>query len=102
MVGTGALALLGKAEGAGLALPGEGKASENLIATYQYQQGGRQEDDVRLFTVVHRGCMRYSTHKLKQERLRLGIRITFHTMWALKQWNRLAREVVQFLSLKVF
>jgi len=40
MVGAGVLALSGKAEGARLVHPGEGKASEKPIATYQYQWGG--------------------------------------------------------------
>ncbi|KFV11622.1 hypothetical protein N340_04220, partial [Tauraco erythrolophus] len=40
--------------------------------------------------------------KLKEGRFRLDIRKKFFTMWMMKHWNRLPREVVDAPSLKVF
>ncbi|KFZ62378.1 hypothetical protein N338_02645, partial [Podiceps cristatus] len=40
--------------------------------------------------------------KLKEGRFRRDIRKTFFTLWVVKRWNRLPREVVDVTSLETF
>ena len=90
--------LWGKAERVGLAQPGEG-CRETLL---QYLKGAYKKDGDRLF--CRASCNRTRGHgfKLKEGRLRLGIRTNFFTVRVVKHRNRLPREMVDAPSLETF
>ncbi|KFW62823.1 hypothetical protein AS28_14796, partial [Pygoscelis adeliae] len=75
----------------------------DLIAAFQYLKGAYRKDGEGLLFI--RECsdrMRGNGFKLKEGRIRLGIRKKFFTVRVVRHWNKLPREVVDAPSLEVF
>ncbi|KAK4832492.1 hypothetical protein QYF61_023539 [Mycteria americana] len=73
----------------------------DLIAAFQYLTGAYRKDGEGLV----RECndrTRGNSFKLKKGRFRLDIRKKFFTVWVVRNWNRLSREVLDASSLEVF
>jgi len=66
----------------------------DLGAAFQYLQGAYRKDGNNLFSRVSCDRMRSNGFKLKEGRFRLDIRKKFFTMWVVKHWHRLPREMV--------
>jgi len=73
-----------------------------VSAFFQYLNGVYKKAGEVLFTRVWSDRTRGNGFKLKEGRLRLGIRKKFFTMRVMKHWHSLSREAVAAPSLAVF
>ena len=69
---------------------------------FQYLKGGYKKEEDRLFSRVC--CVRAQGNgfKLKEEIFRLDVRKKFFTIWVMRHWHRLPREMLVALSLETF
>ena len=74
----------------------------DLIALFRYLKGCHREEGAHLFLAASEGRTRTNGYKLQERRFRLDIRKKFLTARAVRQWNRLPREVVDSPSLGIF
>ncbi|KAK4818087.1 hypothetical protein QYF61_005664 [Mycteria americana] len=74
----------------------------HLTAAFRYIKGAYKKYGERLFAKACSNKTRGNGFKLKKDRFRLDIRMTFSTMRVVRHWNRLPREVVDAPSLEVF
>jgi len=74
----------------------------DLLNAYKYLQGGCQEEEAKLFSVVPSDRTRGNGHKLKHKNFQLNKGKNFFTLRVTEHWNRLPREAVDSLPLKIF
>ena len=84
----------------GLFSPEKRRLWEDPTAAFQYLKGGERKDGDRLFSRFCCDRTRGNGFNLKEERLRLDIRIKFFMILVVKHWHRLPREVVDAPSLE--
>ena len=97
----GAPPLWGQAERVGGVQPGEGKAPGRPCCGLPVKGAYRKDGEGLLI----RECsdrMRGNCFKLKEGRLRLGLKKKFFTMKVMRRWNMLPKEAVDASSLAVF
>ena len=74
----------------------------HLIAAFQYLKGAYTKAREELFTRACSDRTRGNSFKVKEGRFMLDIRKKFFTLWAVRHWKRLPREVVDAPFLAVF
>jgi len=93
--------LEGKAERAGAVQPGEKRLQGELTAAFRYSKKAYKKDGDKPFSRACCDRSRGNGFKLKNSRFRLHIRKKFFTLWVVRQWNRLPKEVVAAPSLEI-
>ncbi|KAJ7417026.1 hypothetical protein BTVI_34002 [Pitangus sulphuratus] len=78
------------------------KLRGGLITLYKYLKVGCSQVGISVFSQATSDKTRGNVLRLYQGRFRLYIRRNFFTERMVKHWNRLSRDVVELLSLKVF
>ena len=86
----------------GLFSLGKRRLQGHLIVAFQYMKGACKKAGGGLFTRACRDRTRSNSFKLKQSMFRLVIRKKFFTLRVMRHWKRLAREVLDAVSLEVF
>jgi len=74
----------------------------DLLAAFQYLKGACRKDGENIFSRACCDRTRSNGFKLREDRFRLNVRKKFFTMWVVKHWDNLPREVVQAPSLETF
>ncbi|KFQ73335.1 hypothetical protein N335_13784, partial [Phaethon lepturus] len=78
------------------------RLGEDLIAAFQYWKGTYKKAGEGLFTRACSDRRRGIGFQLKERRFRPDVRMTFFSMKAVRQWNRLPREAVDTQPLELF
>jgi len=75
---------------------------EHHITAFQYLKGAYSKGREGPFTKACSDRTKGNTFKLKEGRFRLDIMKKFFTVWVVRHWNGLPREVVDAPSMTVF
>jgi len=74
----------------------------DLIAAFQYLKGAYRKDGENLFSKACCDRTRSKGFKLWEGRFRLNMMKKFFTMWVVKHWHKLPRNVVNAPPLETF
>lgn len=74
----------------------------DLVTVYKYLKCRSEVDGARLFSVVCSYRTRSKGQKLQHRKFHANTKKNSFTVRVTKHWNRLPRELVEFLSLEIF
>jgi len=74
----------------------------DLIAAFQCLKGGSKKAGGGLFARACCGRTKSSGFKLREGRFKLDIRKKFFSVWVVRHWSQLPREVLDAPSLELF